>query len=201
MSNIVYTKIATEATKDILCLTQNHCSGHIRLFFKQDDKHLITILGHNEKYDNVTSFGGFADPNETLLDTLLREYMEESLGAVTTEQMMKDLLLKECTIIHRKSNKGDHYTVFCIIDNISFDIKTIRTKFKHERSKPNLNSGQKENDDIVFVGLDTITNAFGENLSADVIVENTERNKVTIRGINMPAYKWFADALEKSKDK
>lgn len=194
MSNIHYTQIAESNTNNILCSAKNHCSGHIRLFFEQNGL-FYTILGHNEKYDNVTSFGGFADPGETLLDTLLREYMEESLGSITTETTMRNLLLDKCTLIHRRSVKGDHYTVFCMLNYVP-DIKTIRENFKTARSGPNLNSGQKENDDIVFVSLDVIVSAFSENIEIDVCVKNSENNLVKIRGINMPAYKWFVDHLK-----
>jgi len=193
MSDISYTIVPTQS----LFTVKDHCSIHVRLFWIDKDGKLVTALGHNEKYDNGTSFGGFGESGETLLETLLREYMEESLGSLTTDQKLKEYLLDDCTIVRRTSIKGDHYTVFCTIKDTMFDIDVTRSIFKQERAKPDLNEGQKENDDIVFVSLDEISNAFGENLSADVNVKTTEGQTIKIRGINMPAYKWFVDTLKK----
>ena len=195
MSKITYTKIFKELVQQTLENICNHCSGHIRLFFLMDGEY-YTILGHNEKYDNVTSFGGFSDPSETLIQTLIREYMEESLGSVTTAEEMEQLLLQKCVVIHRESAKGHHYTIFCNFADRKFDIGTIRKNFKQKRNQPDLSPGQKENDDIVIVSLKAIKNAISTDETADVYVNDTDCRTVKIRGINLPAYKWFIDTLK-----
>jgi len=189
--SISYTKIPEEFVKETLLNTYDHHTGHIRLFFTKNDK-LITISGQNAKYKNIAAFGGFSEPGENLMQTLIREYMEESLGAVTSAEVMEQKLLEHCIIIKRITDNKTYYTVFCNFENSNFDLEIIRQKFKEERNKDNLTPGQLENDDIVFVDFDEIEKGFNpDNEVADVFVKNSLGETGKIRGITMPAYVWF----------
>jgi hypothetical protein len=190
MNNISYTTIETEHIPAILINTYDHCTGHVYLIFKNDQNKYEIILGHNEIHDNLASFGGFKNSGESLLQTICREYAEESLECIFPEDDLVNHLMHNSVMITRKSDKGQHYTIFCNVTGLKLDRKSIQVQFKNKRTNPDLTKDQKENDNIVFVSLDNIQQ------SVDGSVIDCDGNIQKIRNINMPAYNWFLIALK-----
>jgi hypothetical protein len=179
----------------------DHCTGHVYLFTIYNEM-IHVILGHNKKHNNCASFGGFANPNETLRETICREFSEETLDCVMSTS---DLItcLSNCMIITRTSSKGKHFTIFCNSGKI-FDFSKISSDFVNALQNPNLTQDQQENDYLTMVPLVNIINAFNLNdvsvISggfqtatdfSNFIVKDYKNNDVKIRDINVPAYKWI----------
>lgn len=198
MSEITYTEIndPTEIAK--ILNSTGHCTGHVYLIFKDENKHDSThniILGHNEKHDNLASFGGFSEEGETLLQTICREFAEEALGCIFTEETLIDLVHNYSVMITRKSVKGQHYTVFCNVSGLEFNESVINDHFLLERQNPYLTECQKENDYLVVVPLVEIEQKLMIDNSNLVTDSNGKLQK--IRDINVPAYKWFFDYIKR----
>lgn len=190
---IAYTKIDKCNIADVLLNTHDHCTGHVYLI----DSSKNILLGHNEKHDNVCSFGGFSNPGETLMETIIREFSEETLDCVLTSDSLKSYILSSSVVITRRSIKGQHYTVFCEVENRNFDLLKINNELKKARTNPSLTPDQLENDRIVMVNLSTIANAinFEDNKLKNITIFDSTNEKVNIRDINIPAYKWFIQSL------
>ena len=192
-----YIRIESNNIKKVLQNTFNHCSGHVYPLITVD-KHVCVLLGHNAKYNNVASFGGFSEQyegsetKESLLDTILREYTEESLGCITDEETMKQKLFESSALITRESPKGHHYTAFSFIDGLNVDFVKANENFKHirENSINDLTKGQLENDQLVCVPLENIKKSDTGEM-ANLTVNDIFGKDVSIRGINLPAYRWL----------
>jgi len=172
----------------VLDLT-THSTGHVYIITKNRN----VILGHDKKYDHIGSFGGFGDPDETLLQTILREWDEESHGSIMDKETLVKYL-KTGKIIMHSSPKGQHYTFFCKIDDLEFDIKDINTKFADSISKPDLKEDQLEHDYIVMVSLDDIKEALAKG---DDKIKNSFGKVEKIRNINISCYNFFFANFDK----
>ena len=184
----------TEIMFQMFCSTRNHCTGHVYLL----DINSYMILGHNLNHDNVCSFGGFSNPEETLMETIIREFREETLDCVLPHNVLEKLLLEKSVIITRRSVKGQHYTVFCNAKDHYFDPEKINREFKNALTDAFLTIDQKENDRIVMVKLDVIADVIqtNENTSTKIIVvPDITNSDCNIRDINVPAYQWFIRSL------
>lgn len=195
MLQITYTEINDPIEIATTLNTTGHSTGHVYLIYKNKDESYNIILGHNEKYDNLASFGGFSEEGETLLQTICREFDEEALGCIFSEETLISLLQNHSVMITRKSVKGQHYTVFCNATGLEFDESKINGDFLIRRQNPELTVCQKENDYIVVVSLAEIE----QNLmidNKDVVMDSNGKVQ-RIRDINIPAYKWFFDYLKR----
>lgn len=191
MTEISYTQLT--CNYELLTTTRNHITGHVYLIFRDDQGNYQVILGHNEKHDNVASFGGFSEEGENLLQTICREYSEETLDCILSLDDLISALATKSVVITRKSPKGHHFTVFCNVTGLSFNLKTIQSNFKEKLNQPDIKSCQQENDNIVVVNLKDIENAIREN---NYVVKDFDFHNQKIRDINVPAYKWFVNALK-----
>ena len=195
--DVSYERIPFNQIRKTLETTFDHCSGHVYPLLKLDDQ-LCVLVGHNAKYGNVASFGGFSEQyegsqdKESLLETILREYEEESLECVTDRETLKNKIFEKSALITRKSPKGCHYTIFCFFDNLNIDPSIINQKFKEKRNDPNLTltKGQLENDYVVCIPLNNIKEQ-DKGLMNDLTTSDFNDNEITIRSINMPAYRWL----------
>ena len=166
--------------------TKSHITGHVYLITND-----CVILGHNEKHNNVASFGGFNEEGETLLETLQREFQEESLYCLFDNNTLEKYL-RNAKVITRLSPKGRHYTFFAWINDITFDIKEININFKKALANPNLTDSQKENNYLVMVKLTDIQKVITNGSTDDIIVKNHfGDDELRIRNINIPAYNFF----------
>lgn len=195
MQKIEYTRIAKEDIARVLSETIDFFSGHIYLITNG-----YVIVGHNRKHDNIAALGGLGDPNETLLMAILREYLEESLGCLfskdalnklgfdTEIDFIKHVLLNCNMLITRKSSKGHHYSAFCDISHIPFDIKEVEQRFIIASANPDLKDAQKENDMIVMVALDDIKETLQNGRWN---VKDSNGIERTIRDVNGPPYDYL----------
>jgi inhibitor of KinA sporulation pathway (predicted exonuclease) len=191
--SITYTEITGADISETLLNTTTHCTGHVYQIFKVQDKPFV-LLGHNEKHNNIASFGGFKEKDvpETLLGTIIREHREETLGCVLSDEELSKLLLTESKLITRSSVKGQHYTTFIEVSS-DINLDEANRKFKERLNNPELTEDERENDYLVLVSLDTIRDAVVTNPVTGPIVLVKDINGVQneIRDINVPAYKWL----------
>lgn len=172
----------TEVNQDALNIN-HHVTGHVYLFANIDGK-VCVLLGHNKDHDNVASFGGFSDGNETVRETILREFQEETLGALMSLELLSSFLDKG-RIITRQSQKGHHFTVFCQIGPFKMD--GVNEKFKIALQNPDLKEDERENDYLVALGLEKIQEAVKNSPNEkEVYVDGFH-----IRDINVPVYRWI----------
>lgn len=188
INQMQYTRINTKDIPDVLNKKDQHCTGHVYLMNSDYD----ILLGHNKKYKNVCSFGGFASPGESLADTVLREFQEETLGTVMNSEALSELILTKSIMITRTSPKGRHYTLFCNSNAFDFDLDLINATFALKLTDPNLTADQLENDYVTIVNLKSVSAVIEQNK-----LDTTDINGfvVHLREINIPAYKWLISAL------
>lgn len=170
----------------VLKYTKSHDTGHVFLF----DKNNNLVLGSSN--NNISSFGGYKDANEVLIDTIVREYREETLDCVYDYKLLQKQILSKSIVIIRKSFKGSHYTVFCKIDNHEFNSKQINKCFKLKLC-PELPDEYKEHDRISVVNLNTIIDAIRQNT---YIVTDTDNKFYTIRSTNILEYQWLISSID-----
>lgn len=174
-----------EVTPAALNLT-NHITGHVYLFVKIGEKDFV-ILGHNEDHDNVASFGGFierGEPKETVRQTILREFQEETLGVLMNSEVLSSFL-QQGRIITRQSPKGHHFTVFCQIGN--FNIDGMNNRFVTIRQNQKLTEAERENDYLVALEVEKIKEAIERAPNdKEVYVDG-----IHLRDINVAVFKWF----------
>lgn len=174
--------------------TTDHHTGHAYLFTAYNGTAHV-ILGHNKKHNNCASFGGFANPNETLQETICREFSEETLDCVMP---ISDLIncLSNGIIITRTSSRGKHFTIFCNPEK-TFDFSKINNDFQDASQNPNLTPDQKENDYLTMVPVTAIATmlsqyeVLGSTDFSNFIVKDHMNTDVKIRDINVSAYKWI----------
>lgn len=163
--------------------TTTHITGHVFIITKHNE----VILGHNKYFDYIASFGGYKDHNETLLDTILREWNEETHECIiNSEQLVK--YINKSKIIMNHTEKGDHYTCFCKIDDMEFDINIINKYFTQAISQPILKEDQLENDYMVMISLDDIMMSLSKG---DDKVKNHFGKYEKIRKTNISYYKIY----------
>jgi hypothetical protein len=183
----MYTVIPQEKIKETLLNTYDHFTGHVYLLYKTYVD--MVVLGHNKKHDNVASFGGFAEVKENLLETIRREFREESRGTVLTEEKLIEILQNKSVMITRTLKGKQYYTLFCMADQLLDDMKTIQKNFQEKQKEPGLTDGEKENDNIVFIPIENIK----QNIDKIELITDIDGKPQKIREINIPAYKCFFD--------
>lgn len=188
LMDIQYTKVDTSILN-----TKDHCTGHVYLMSKYNNCYYV-VMGHNKLRNYCTSFGGFKNSSsETLMDTICREFSEETLNCLINNHDLKKYLSKS-TIITRKSPKGQHYISFSIIPNAIFDIKKIDTNFKQLLKNPNLTTDEQENDYLTLIPLVNIQNALMKKINInDFIVKDYLNHDVKIRDISVTVFEWIFD--------
>jgi len=178
---------------NIVFNTKKHCSGHVFLCFTINDIKYV-VLGHNDKNNYVASFGGFSDPGETLFETILREFAEESLECIFDKDTLKKYLKKGIIIVH-ESPRGYHYSVFCDIHDIVPNIETINIAFRKKLKNPNLLKCQKENNFIVMLSLAEIKKCIDDSDDDNNVIIKTNLFEtdiyLKIRSINVPSFKFM----------
>jgi hypothetical protein len=102
--------------------SRNFSDAH--MFFQYEDN---LIMGINRRGE-LSAFGGRSEHNETLMATLIREYIEESHESIVTITNLVDLLKKnnKCFIDRRHDGKLS-YSVLVHLD--SFDYKNAAMLF------------------------------------------------------------------------
>jgi ADP-ribose pyrophosphatase YjhB (NUDIX family) len=195
---ITYTEIDKIKILDTLSGTE-HCTGHVYLILKHcGEPHVL--LGHNAEHNNICSFGGFSDNGESLLNTILREHQEETLGCACSQEKLAVLLSYKSRMITRKSPKGQHYTAFTEVpeDFSDIDIDDSNMKLTEKLKNPDLTECEKENDYLVLVPLNTIRAALENHKPGQkLLVKDTKGVENEIRDINIPAYRWYFSQLDK----
>ncbi|QKF93481.1 NUDIX domain-containing protein [Fadolivirus algeromassiliense] len=164
-----------------------HITGHVFIITKNKN----IILGHNKIFDYIASFGGYKDDNETLLETILREWTEETHESIMDKKTLFTYL-KNAKCIMNQTEKGVHYTFFCEIDDIEFDMDMINNKLNKALCIPNLKEDQLENDYITLVSLDDIKFAL---LKGDYKIKNHLGKYETIRNSNILYYKIYLSLI------
>ena len=110
------------------------------------------IFGKNAKYGNITSFGGYREEGETLLETTVREFMEETLGVLCSEDKIREHLLNYSYVLKKITPKGICYNSFVFIDvNFRECVEKFETKLKEEWDT--LPKEMKENSTLVAVDI------------------------------------------------
>lgn len=182
--------------------TTEHCTGHIYLYTKYNGINHF-IIGHNKEHNNGASLGGFKKLfnhlkiQETLLETICREFSEETLDCLFSKDKTNDLInyLTKGIFTTRKSEKGQHYVVFCDATNMVFDMEKINIEFKQKLNDPNLTPDQQENDYLTMVSFDNIKTALHNNesnkSSDNIIVKDHANVDIKIRNVCIPAFKWI----------
>lgn len=178
-----YTRIPSNDVKKVLLETIDHVTADVYLL----DGNSNFILAHNKKYDNVCSFCGFKNGAESLIDTIIRGYRDESLDCVYDYVELKTFMLTNSVVITGTSASGKHFTVFCKI-NYEFDQKQINTMFTEALENPWLLECQEENDKIVKIKMETILEAINNQT---LIVTDEDNIEYKIRDINVPAISWY----------
>lgn len=124
---------------------RNHRFSCVWIFTHINDQ-LIIIMGSSEKFNNISSFGGRKDDNETVIDTIIRETFEESCTAIKLD--LKDI--EEKTIVtFNRDNEG--YIIILYWKNFEYD--KIRKEMKKQLIE-HINDDDesyKETSDIVAI--------------------------------------------------
>lgn len=153
---------------------RNHTSAHIYLIHKH---HII--LGYNARYNILASIGGYKDKSENLIQTISREYEEETLNAITPTEQLNYFITNSSICI----SDNLRYSIFCNISNLELNYNTISHNFKRLALNPNLTSYQKEYDDIITLPLLDIYTSIKD--------ESYQVLNMNIRKENIDIYRWY----------
>jgi hypothetical protein len=158
---------------------RNHRFSCVWIFTHINDQ-LVIIMGHNEKFNNVSSFGGRRDENETVIDTLIRETYEESCRSI---QLDRKQIEEKMVITLNRNNEG--YII--ILYWKDFDFKKIREEMIKQLTE-HLNDDEesfKENCNIVAIPFLSI-----DQNQLDT-VKDIENNSFVMRSSERPTLKYL----------
>lgn len=146
-----------------------HASAHIVVVNNLAQKKYI-IFGQNKKYKNLAHFGGLPNNSETVIETAVREFQEESLNSImdsdTLYSKLQNPLVTRVSFAQsvRDESYLDHY---CFFLETSFDFNVAADKFLINREDPELTIDQQENKNLVSVPLSNIEQSIQHLLNAD----------------------------------
>lgn len=110
----------------------DHYSAHVALW----NSDMGLICGITSDTHEISTFGGLAENNETVLQTIVREFQEETLGILFTNEQLISILHDSQHFV-RKSDLGNHYNFYVVLDT-SPDIDHIRREFVKKLEKYDL---------------------------------------------------------------
>jgi hypothetical protein len=192
--------------------------AHIHFIVNDDeDENDKLIYGLNAEHNNIASFGGLRNKkpdgqDENVLETVLREFSEETLDVICTKEKITKLL-KECinehnthfdlttSVIKEEPSKGKfHWNFFVNAKESDIDIVDCQRKFKEklEEQEQNLSSDQKENKELVVVQFDEVERkilaATGKGFVTDmknIHVNDVNGRSLHLRDACVPALKQY----------
>lgn len=156
--------------------TKNHSSSHI---FAIDEKKNF-IFGQNKKYKNLAHFGGFPNPDETVMETAIREFQEESLNSIIDTQKLHNLLqdphfTKVSFAQSIKNNVySNHYCFF--LRSHDFDFNSAESQFSINRENPHLSIDQQENQCLVTIPHRNIYDSIYHLLDEEIVTLDSVQN-------------------------
>lgn len=182
---------------------KDHASSHI---FVMDGKNFI--FGRNRKYQNLAHFGGLPDINETVVDTAIREFQEESLNTIVQTERLQELIKDpSCSKVSfaqsfRNGKYSDHY---CFFLSSHFDFDGSKSLFESLCLNPDLTVDQKENDKLIIVPYSHIEGAISHliqqeivtfNCAQNIYVQDKDGNSYLLRNYTIfPLICWFKSKL------
>lgn len=129
--------------------------GHVIFTYKYS-----VIFGVDQRGE-LSAFGGRSDHGETLMSTLIREYVEESHECITSITTLVQLLnnSKNYSIKKRRNNKFS-FTAILPLDKLDFDAarEVFHTQAAHTTARPH-----SELKDIVIISLQSLMEALQTN--------------------------------------
>lgn len=141
------------------------------------------ILAHHRQLNIISSFGGYSEPNETLIETTTREFSEESLGCIMPSNQLVDRLHNIDKLVCHTDNQHRYYSMFCDISDMQFNIEAINWLYNYTIDEHQLMSHQLEYDGIVSVPIREIERAISNGTCIP--------NNYIIREQNVDVYRWF----------
>lgn len=175
--------------KEFQIPSKNHHSAHVEhLCYDQNGTEII-ILGLNLKHQNISPFGGLNGflegcPVESPMSTAIREYGEETLGALYPSDIIEERIqnaVNSGRCVRRVDSKGLIHWHFFIHDLIIRLQSNIDRKFKIELEKPDLPVEKKENCRLVMISTD--------ELKSMLISQKNHNDDIFVQGYKLrPAY-------------
>lgn len=168
-------------------------STGVYVFSKIDGK-LCIIFGKNAKYNNITGYGGYCNDGETVLDTAIREFMEESLEQLCDAETARNMFLQSAFILKKEvPKKGTSYN---FLINLEVDFRKCKQSFEErlEREGDELPKDWKENATLVAVTLDELFEKVpnAENIK-EMYVEDIDGDTQHLRFICHGTLKWLSE--------
>lgn len=201
-----YAQINSLEIKEIFNTNHLHHSAHIYLFFEdiiENNKKLFFIQGHNKEHNNIDSFGGFRDDKDkSLLETILREFSEETLDCICDGNILTKFIFEKSIIITRQpigqiNNNQIRYIIFCNITDLGIKYENIHNIFESFIKKSqniNLTESQKENDYLVCIDIDDIMKSlddYSEFPKNKKVIVYFNGKQEEIRNGNLRSWQWF----------
>jgi len=116
-------------------------------------------FGAIKRTGELSTFCGSLDKNESVKKGAIREFMEESLGAITKKEKIKKIIDKFKNVV-RIDNPRVKQTTF--IASVKIKENPIK-KFAKKRMKPGLTHVQKEMQEIVAIKTTDLVKALQTN--------------------------------------
>ena len=174
----------TLVTSSVLSET-NFVAAAVWIFGKINGQ-VHCILGYNAKHKNVTAFGGWREKEETVLETVLRETKEETLGLLLSEP--KEALSK-ALICEKETPKGRTILFFVMLPSLHWE-KT--KKLFLEKLKQQNEDAYKENSKLVAVPYKTMLQlAKVTPLDQDLLVPDETGEKYQLRRFSVSTLQWL----------
>lgn len=152
-------------------LITTHASAHI-VIINNDDNNIEKniIFGQNKKYKNLAHFGGLPNPSETVIETAVREFQEESLNSIMDSETLRSKLENPIAskISFAQSVRRDLYVDhYCFFLETKFDFDGAADQFIVNRQNLELTIDQQENEKLISVPLSNLKQSINHLLIAD----------------------------------
>lgn len=114
----------------------DHYSAHVALWTY--DNVLRLIVGITRSSNQLTTFGGKADVGETVCETAIREFQEETLGSIYTEGELRSILTSSPDVISfcRISGVGKHYNFYVFVDALPTNFAACEAEYAKRINDP-----------------------------------------------------------------
>lgn len=127
------------------------CRAGVLPYFRDRDGYLFFLLGQDSETNNWADLGGTTESGETVLETALREYGEESRRVLPVNP--NDFTFATTTPIQSKNGLWSEQAFFFVPVELTRELLNINSKFQQTSPK---SVYEEEMRQLAWIDLDTI---------------------------------------------
>lgn len=169
--------------------SKGHRSGHI-IVLVNVNRYGCVLMGKHRTHSHAEMFGGYAQEDETLKETVLREFSQQTLDCIMTSQELEAHLMSQTSmILMHESRKGRRYIVVFETKKHLSSMKECQEMFLlKSKSLDSARAEQQKYSSLIAVlwyNFSEDDRRDGKNMQTT----DTDNNPVSVSSVQMPAFR------------